>query len=64
MLPLWLDLSSRKAVVFGGGPVGRRKAAYLAAEAEVIIVSETFNGDLPLSVRTVKVQLRTIWSRW
>lgn len=53
MLPLWLDLSSRKAVVFGGGPVGRRKAAYLAAEAEVIMVSEAFSGDLPSSVRTV-----------
>ncbi len=54
MLPLWLDLVSRKAVVFGGGPVGRRKAIYLAQEAEVIVVSDTFDGDLPSSVRTVQ----------
>lgn len=48
MLPLWFDLSSRKVVVFGGGEVGRRKANYLASEAEVIAVSREFvEGFLP-----------------
>jgi len=34
--------------------VGRRKAAYLAAEAEVVVVSETIDGDLPSSVSAVQ----------
>ncbi|MDW5562478.1 MAG: NAD(P)-dependent oxidoreductase [Methanomassiliicoccus sp.] len=42
MQPLWVDLSSRKVVVFGGGEVGRRKANYLASEAEVIVVAREF----------------------
>jgi len=42
MLPLWFDLRSRKVVVFGGGEVGRRKANYLASEAEVTVISREF----------------------
>jgi siroheme synthase-like protein len=53
MLPLWLDLSSRKAVVFGGGPVGRRKANYLAAEAEVMVVSNDLSEGFAPSVQVV-----------
>jgi siroheme synthase-like protein len=53
MLPLWLDLSSRKAVVFVGGPVGRRKANYLAAEAGVTVVSEDFSEGFDRSVHKV-----------
>lgn len=48
MLPLWFDLSSRKVVVFGGGEVGRRKANFLAPEAEVTVISREFvSGFLP-----------------
>ena len=50
MLPLWFDLSSRKAVVFGGGEVGRRKANYLASEAEVTVVSREFVDGFQPSV--------------
>jgi precorrin-2 dehydrogenase/sirohydrochlorin ferrochelatase len=58
MLPLWFDLSSRKAVVFGGGEVGRRKANYLASEAEVVVVSREFvDGFLPsVSLRRGNVE--------
>jgi siroheme synthase-like protein len=48
MLPIWLDLHARKAAVFGGGAVGRRKANYLAGEAEVKVISKKFvDGFLP-----------------
>lgn len=48
MLPIWLDLRTRKVAVFGGGAVGRRKANYLAGEAEVRVVSRMFvDGFLP-----------------
>jgi siroheme synthase-like protein len=50
MLPLWFDLSSRKVVVFGGGEVGRRKANYLASEAEVVVVSRDFVGGFLPSI--------------
>jgi precorrin-2 dehydrogenase/sirohydrochlorin ferrochelatase len=53
MLPLWLDLNSRKAVVFGGGPVGRRKANYLAAEAEVIVVANEHSEGFHPTVQLV-----------
>lgn len=50
MLPLWFDLGSRKVVVFGGGEVGRRKANYLAREAEVVAVSREFVNGFSASV--------------
>lgn len=44
MIPLFLDLRGRKAIVFGGGMVGQRKAAYLAKEADVTIVDRRPGG--------------------
>jgi len=46
MMHLLLDLKGRKAVVFGGGEVGERKALYLAREADVTVVSRTFTDGL------------------
>lgn len=42
MIPLFLDLKGKHAVVYGAGPVGQRKAAFLAREAEVTMVDRHF----------------------
>jgi precorrin-2 dehydrogenase/sirohydrochlorin ferrochelatase len=44
-LPLFIDFSCRKVVIFGGGAVGERKAKYFAP-AEVIVVSRGFTPCL------------------
>lgn len=45
MLPLFLDLHEGHVVVFGGGGVGYRKAAFFAKEAKVTVVSRTFDAS-------------------
>jgi len=52
LLPLFLDLSGRRAVVFGAGPVGLRKAAYLAREAQVTMVDRCA-VEVPEGVRLI-----------
>ncbi len=42
MLPLILDTRGKRAVVFGGGEVGLRKARFFAREAEVTVISRSF----------------------
>jgi len=37
-----LDCSGRRIVIFGGGAVAARKAAYFANEARVLVVSRSF----------------------
>lgn len=44
MIPLLHDFTGETVLVFGGGPVGARKARRFAAEAEVVVVSPAF-GD-------------------
>lgn len=44
-LPLFLDFSCKKVVIFGGGAVGERKAKYFLP-AEVVIVSPDFTECL------------------
>lgn len=44
-LPLFIDFSCRKVVIFGGGVVGERKAKYFAP-AEVVVVSASFTQCL------------------
>lgn len=42
MIPLVHDFSGATVLVFGGGPVGARKARRFAAEARVIVISPEF----------------------
>jgi precorrin-2 dehydrogenase/sirohydrochlorin ferrochelatase len=42
MIPLLHDFTGERALVFGGGPVGARKARRFAREARVIVVSPAF----------------------
>jgi len=44
-LPLFIDLAGRRVVVFGGGPVGERKARYFLS-ADVAVVSRDFTPGL------------------
>jgi precorrin-2 dehydrogenase / sirohydrochlorin ferrochelatase len=51
MIPLFVDCSRRRIVIFGGGDVAARKAAYFAGVADVTVVSRSFQQkilDLPV----------------
>ena len=45
-LPLFIDLSDRKIVIFGGGSVGERKATLFSKYAKVVVVSRGFTEKL------------------
>ncbi|PKL70818.1 MAG: siroheme synthase [Methanomicrobiales archaeon HGW-Methanomicrobiales-1] len=62
MIPLFVDCSRRRIVIFGGGEVAARKAAYFAGKAEVTIVSRSFGQkilDLPAARRECDVSTET-----
>ena len=42
MIPLFVDCSRRRIVIFGGGDVAARKAAYFSNKADVTVVSRSF----------------------
>jgi precorrin-2 dehydrogenase / sirohydrochlorin ferrochelatase len=65
MLPLFVDLRLRKVVVFGGGPVGFRKASYFACEAEVVVVSRHFcDGFVDSKIEQVEEDAFARLSEW
>lgn len=45
MIPLYHDFTGETVLVFGGGPVGARKARRFAREAAVVVVSPEFSAD-------------------
>lgn len=64
MLPLLIDLRGWKAVVFGGGQVGMRKANYLAEEAEVTVVSREFVDGFADGITKVRAEIGPDLREW
>ena len=48
MIPLFVDCSGKRIVIFGGGEVASRKAAYFSGEADVLVVSRSFSHKMSL----------------
>ncbi len=46
MIPLFVDCSGKRIVIFGGGEVASRKAAYFSREADVLVVSRSFSPKI------------------
>ena len=42
MIPLFVDCTGRRIVIFGGGDVAARKAAYFSGNADITVVSRSF----------------------
>ena len=62
MIPLFIDFSGRRIVIFGGGAVAARKAAYFARDAKVLVVSRSFVhkiGTLPVKTRRMDIGAAT-----
>jgi len=54
MIPLIIDFSNKKVVIFGGGSVSARKARYFLDEADLTIISRSFTDALSqLPVRRI-----------
>lgn len=58
MIPLMIDLTGKKVVIFGGGEVGARKARFFSPEAEVTVISRSFSPKLSgLEIQRVTLEL-------
>ena len=58
MIPLFVDCSGKRIVIFGGGEVASRKALYFSGEADVLVVSRSFSHKmsiLPVERRMLEV---------
>jgi precorrin-2 dehydrogenase / sirohydrochlorin ferrochelatase len=59
MIPLFIDCSGRRIIIFGGGAVAARKAAYFMKDSRVLVVSRSFVhkiATLPVKTKSVDVQ--------
>ena len=59
MIPLFVECTGKQVVIFGGGEVAARKAAYFAKEAEVLMVSRAFSP----AAKALPVQIQTLDTR-
>lgn len=60
MTPLFVDLTGKRVVIFGGGNVAARKAVFFSVNADVLVVSRSFSRTitaLPVSRRELDVAL-------
>ena len=46
MIPLFVDCSGKRVVIFGGGEVASRKVAYFSGEADILVVSRSFSQKI------------------
>jgi len=46
MIPLFVDCTGKRIIIFGGGEVASRKAAYFSREADVLVVSRSFSPKM------------------
>jgi len=61
MIPLFVDLRAKHVVIFGGGEVAGRKAAYFSHEADVTVFSRSFSKTIAaLPVKRVKIDLADV----
>jgi precorrin-2 dehydrogenase/sirohydrochlorin ferrochelatase len=64
MIPLFVDCSGRRIVIFGGGEVAARKAAYFSGNADVTVVSRSFVPAFDeLDTRRVELDLGEVTGR-
>jgi len=59
MIPLFVDCTGKKVVVFGGGEVAARKAARFAQKADVFVISRSFSKKC----RTLPVHFQELDSK-
>ncbi|MDN7023457.1 bifunctional precorrin-2 dehydrogenase/sirohydrochlorin ferrochelatase [Methanoculleus sp. FWC-SCC1] len=58
MIPLMLDLAGRTVLIFGGGDVGVRKAAFFQHEAKVTVISRSFSPAFDgLTIRRCRMEI-------
>jgi precorrin-2 dehydrogenase/sirohydrochlorin ferrochelatase len=61
MIPLFVDCSGKRIVIFGGGEVASRKAAYFSREADVLVVSRSFSRKISaLPVEKKELDVNTV----
>jgi precorrin-2 dehydrogenase / sirohydrochlorin ferrochelatase len=61
MIPLMIDFSGKRVVIFGGGGVSARKAAYFCEETEVTVISRSFSEAFnELTARRLEMNLTGI----
>ncbi len=48
MIPLFVDCSGKRIIIFGGGEVATRKTAYFSGEADVLVISRSFSHKISI----------------